>query len=89
MTEPLHCLIDKKAPWVCGYYQYAVFQAIKYLLSCNSVLTHFNKSFPVVLICDTSPYGMGAILNYKLPDGPKVPITYYSCTQSSAERIYT
>lgn len=35
----------------------------------NSVLAHFDKELLVVLACDASPYGVGAVLGHWLPDG--------------------
>ncbi|XP_015283013.1 PREDICTED: uncharacterized protein K02A2.6-like, partial [Gekko japonicus] len=88
VAEPLHRLLDKGAPWVWGTAQQAPFQAVKDLLVSNSVLAHFNEDLPVVLACDASPYGVGAVLGHKLPDGREVPVAYYSRTLSAAERNY-
>ena len=35
----------------------------------DDVLVHFNPEFELVLACDTSPYGVGAVLTHKMPDG--------------------
>lgn len=51
----------------------------------NSLLAHFDESLPVVLACDASPYGIGAVLSHRLQDGREVPVAYYSRTLSPAE----
>lgn len=52
------------------------------------MLAHFNESFPVVLVCEASPYRIGTVLNHELPKGQKRTITYYLCILSSVERNY-
>ncbi|XP_060100332.1 uncharacterized protein LOC132575538, partial [Heteronotia binoei] len=88
LAEPLHRLLDKKAPWVWGKRQAAAFQAVKDVLVSNAVLHHFDEALPVILACDASPYGVGAVLGHQLPDGREVPVAYYSRTLTPAERNY-
>nr|XP_028571635.1 uncharacterized protein K02A2.6-like [Podarcis muralis] len=87
-AEPLHQLLNKKAPWIWGCAQDTAFNAVKHLLSSDSVITHFNETKPVVLACDVSPYGIGAVLSHQLPDGREAPIEFYSRTLSSTECNY-
>ncbi|XP_060110491.1 uncharacterized protein K02A2.6-like, partial [Heteronotia binoei] len=51
-------------------------------------LHHFDENLPVILACDASPYGVGAVLGHQLPDGREVPVAYYSRTLTQAERNY-
>ncbi|XP_060110918.1 uncharacterized protein K02A2.6-like, partial [Heteronotia binoei] len=88
VAEPLHRLLDKQAPWVWGKRQAAAFQAVKDLLVSNAVLHHYDENLPLILACDASPYGVGAVLGHQLPDGREVPVAYYSRTLSPAERNY-
>ncbi|XP_053239979.1 uncharacterized protein K02A2.6-like, partial [Podarcis raffonei] len=69
--------------------QEAAFQAVKDLLVSNSVLAHFDERLPVVLACDASPYGIGAVLGHQLPDGREVPVAYFSQTLNATERNYS
>ncbi|XP_032997803.1 uncharacterized protein K02A2.6-like [Lacerta agilis] len=65
------------------------FQGVKELLISNSVLMHFDENLPVVLACDASPYGVGAVLGHQLSDGREVPVAYFSQTLTPAERNYS
>lgn len=42
----------------------------------------------MVLACNASPYGVRAVLGHQLLNGQEVPVAYYSCTLSLAERNY-
>nr|XP_034984551.1 acrosin-like [Zootoca vivipara] len=48
------------------------------------VLAHFDKRPQVVLACDASPYGVGAILDWR-----EMPVAYFSQTVSAAEQNYS
>ena len=56
------------------------FQAVKELLRSSRVLVHFNEKLPVILACDASSYGLGAVLSHKMPDGSDRPIGFISRT---------
>ena len=58
------------------------------LLTSFNLLIHFDPSLPIVLACDASQYGIGAVLAHKLPDGSEQPVGYVSRTLNDAERSY-
>ncbi len=60
---PLHELLHKKAKWVWGGKQEVAFMAAKNSLQANTLLVHYN---PLILACDASPYGLGAVLSHKM-----------------------
>ena len=65
------------------------FEASKRLLTSTKVLTHFDPAEEIVLACDASSYGVGAVLSHKKQDGKERPIAFASRTLSSAERNYS
>ena len=65
------------------------FDDSKKLLSTAQVLVHFDPTKEVILACDASPYGIGAVLSHKMPDGSERPVGFASCTLSSAECNYS
>ena len=52
------------------------------------ILAHFDSSLPISLATDASPYGVGAVLSYNMPDGTDWPIAFASRTLSGAEHGY-
>lgn len=84
--EPLHELLRKGAAWIWGKRQKRAFQEAKDLLQSSSVLVHFDPEKELVLSCDASPYGIGAVLVHVMEDGSEKPVCYASRTMSR-ERI--
>ncbi|XP_032078769.1 uncharacterized protein K02A2.6-like [Thamnophis elegans] len=88
VAEPLHRLLDSGAAWVWGRREASTFIAVKHLLISNDVLVQYSEHLPLVLVCDASPYGVGAVLSHQLPSGAEVPVAYFSRTLSASERNY-
>ena len=53
------------------------------------LLVHYNEDLPLVLACDASPQGIGAVLSHIMPDGAEKPIAYASRTLTKAEKNYS
>ena len=58
------------------------------MLTSSALLAHYDPTQPLVLSCDTSQYGVGAILS-QVCDGDEKPVAYTSRTLTTAERNYS
>ena len=56
------------------------FLRIENLISSAQLLVHFDSDLPLLLACDASAYGVGAVLAHQLPDGSEKPLGYASRT---------
>ena len=88
LTEPLHDLLRKGVPWKWSQECDSVFWQVKKLLCEAPVLALFDMTQPIVVHCDASNYGVGAVLSHVMEDGTEKPVSYASRTLSSAERNY-
>ena len=89
MLHPLNQLLEKNHKWVWSAECEKAFEQAKALITSEEVLTHYDPQLPVKLVCDASPYGLGAVMSYVMPDNTERPIAYASRTLSSAERNYS
>ncbi len=58
-------------------------------LQADSLLVHFDESKPLILSCDVSQYGIGAVLSDRMANGEERPIAYTSRTLNSNEKGYS
>ena len=86
---PLYQLLRKNETWKWTDAQDRAFNESKELLTSSLFLVHFNSELPLLLACDASAYGIGAVLAHRMSDGTEKPIAYASCTLNSAERGYS
>ena len=87
--ELLHCLLRKETPWKWTEKENNSFNKAKELLSSENLLVHYNTKKPLILSCNASPYGLGAVLSHIMEDGSQRPIAIASRTLSKAERNYS
>ena len=86
---PLHSLLENGKPWQWLDIHQKAFDCAKSQLTSSQVLTHFDSNKEVILSCDASPYGVGAVLAHRFPDGSERPIAFASRTLAPAERNYS
>ena len=69
VVGPLHQLLSAAQPWRWGPEEEKAFQDSKQLLMSSQLLVHYNPNLDLILSCDASADGLGAVLFHKLPDG--------------------
>ena len=85
---PLYSLLQKTKKWSWGAPQKTAFIEAKRQLTSQKLLVHFDPSKELLLSCDASPYGIGAVLSHQMPDGTEQPIAFTSRSLSKAESNY-
>ena len=90
MLSPLYLLLQKGKTWRWGDAQRIAFEKAKSALTSTTVLAHYDPGKELVLACDASPYGIGAVLSHPSEDGTQHrPIAFASRTLAPAERNYS
>ena len=87
--QPLYQLLAKDCQWKWAKAQEKAYQESKNLLQSSQLLVHFDPQLPLILACDASAFGIGAVLAHRMPDGSEKPIGYASRTLNKAERNYS
>lgn len=85
---PLYCLLKKTQKWKWTDRQQSAFEKIKQELSDEVLLAHYNADDELILTCDASPFGIGAVLQQRTHDGSVRPIAFVSRTLSQPEKNY-
>ena len=89
VLAPLYKLLCKEVRWRWTEVEVKAFQSSKDLLTSSTLLIHFNPDRELVLMCDESSYGIGAVLAHRMADGSERPIGYASRSLSAAQRNYS
>ena len=87
LAHPLYELLGNK-PWKWTSICDQAFGDIKYALTSENTLTHYDPGLPVELSVDASPYGLGAVIMHVYPNGTRRPIAYASRTLNEHEKRY-
>ena len=95
MARPLQFLTRKEAHglWVTGHAwteeRVTAFEAIKAAVAEEVTLAHPRYDRPLLMVCDASDYGMGAMLAQLDDNGNERPIAYTSATFYGPALRYT
>ena len=84
--EPNHHLLRKGVPFQWGKTQEIAFSEVKSLIQSAGVLTHYDPNREMVVTCDASPKGVGAVLHHIMPDGTERPVVMASRSLCPAEK---
>ncbi|UYV70463.1 K02A2.6-like, partial [Cordylochernes scorpioides] len=87
VVEPLHRLLDSNNPWKWNREHQRAFKEAKSLISSESVLAHFDDNLPILVSCDASEYGIGAVLS-QVDHEVERPVVFASRTLNKTERRY-
>lgn len=89
LLAPLHKLLRKDIQWSWQEEQERAFEESKRLMQSSEVLVHYDSHKDLILSCDASPYGLGAVLSHRMSDGQERPIGFMSRTLTAAEANYS
>lgn len=88
ILQALTKLLGANVPWSWGKEQEDSFRKSKQMLLDSNLLVHFDPNKPLVVVADSSAYGIGAVLCHVI-DGIERPIYFASRTLATAERNYS
>jgi hypothetical protein len=88
ILTPMYKLLKKGQKWEWGQPQKEAFNKIKLALTDSPVLTHYSERLPLILCCDGSQTGVGAVILHRTAEGER-PVAYASRALSAAERNYS
>ena len=89
LLAPLHLLLRQETKWFWGQEQEEAFRKSKGLLTSAPLLVHYDGNKKIVLSCDASPYGIGAVLSQVMEDDSEQPVAYASRSLLPAEKNYS
>ena len=89
IMEPLNQLRRKGQPLVWSSECKQAYQKLKEIINSSNVRVHCDPKLPLILQCDASPYGLGAVLSHQYANGKERPILFASRSLTPAERNYS
>lgn len=87
--QPLNALLKRDSKFCWTRHCEESFLKIKSQISSDNFLVHFNQELPLLVATDASPYGFGACLSHRYPDGTERPISFASRSLTNAEKNYS
>lgn len=89
VLEPLHRLLETSQTWKWTETEQKAFELAKRFITFDLTLVHYDLQNPLILTCDSSEYGVGAVLSHLNNDGSERPVAMASRTLHSHERRYS
>ncbi len=86
---PLYALLQKNRRWIWRRDQKEGFEQAKAWLLSDTFLVHSDPTKELILACDASPYGLGAMISHRMEDGSEKPIAFTYRTLAPAEKNYS
>ena len=87
--KPLYELLKDNVKFMWSQQCQRAFDNVKEKLSNASVLAHYDPCKKIILSCDASSYGIGAVISHVDRQDIEKPIAFASRTLSHAERNYS
>lgn len=81
--------LKDQAEWEWKKHRQKAFDKRKELLMSDKVVVHYNPDLPLTLACDSSAYGIGAVIQNAMPSGDEHPIAYASWMLAPAEKKFS
>ena len=69
ILAPLSSLLQKGAKWLWDKNCQSAFDSVKREFFAAGILVHYDPKLPLKLVCDASPYGIGAAIFHVFPSG--------------------
>ncbi|UYV64177.1 K02A2.6-like [Cordylochernes scorpioides] len=89
VLSPLYALLKKGTKWHWSTECRKAFRQIIEIISSDQILIAYDPKLPIRLSCDSSSYGLGAVLSQIDVDGNERPIYFISRILSQAENKYS
>ncbi|KAK3745704.1 hypothetical protein QZH41_007913 [Actinostola sp. cb2023] len=86
--SPMYDLLKKDTKWTWERNQQSAFKKIKELMSEDTLLEHYDANAEIVLECDASSTGVGAVLKQRTSSDKLKPVVFASRRLTAAERGY-
>lgn len=91
--SPMHRLLRKDDKGKFPAFKWSpecekAFAEVKKSLLSPLMVHHYDPTLPIVVSADASPFGVGAMLAHRLPDGREVPVAHASRTMTATETRY-
>jgi len=84
-VEPLRKLTQKGVQFEWTLEQQEAFEALQNVLISSKVMAYYRPKAKTNIVVDTSPYGLGAILNQQQSNGEYRPVAYASKTLTDVQ----